>query len=448
MQVSVESTSGLERRLTVAIEEARIAQAVESKLKEMLHTVKIKGFRPGKVPLKVVKQQYGGQVREDVVNEVLQSTFYEALSQENLHPAGAPAFSTRESTPGAGLEYTATFEVYPEIQLGSLADQKIEKPSVEIAETDIDNMIDRIRRQHVNWEASDAPAEKGDRISIDFKGMIEGETFEGGEGKDTSIELGSGRMIAGFEDGLVGAVKDADVILDLQFPEGYQATELAGKPVQFTVHVNAVEKAVLPEVDDAFAKKMGVESGEIDLLRKDVLENMELELGKQMKTKLKEKVMDMLVEVNKIDIPKSLIENESEALRNQMVQNLSNQGLSETDVNALRPDMFAEQAQRRVRLGLIMNEIVKENAINVEAENVRALVEEIARPYEQPEEVIKWYYADKRRLGEIESLALEEQVVQWAVEQAEIVETKATFDEIMKPDTTHNDLNNVKDRPQ
>ncbi len=435
MQVSVETTSGLERRLTVAIEEARIAQAVESKLKEMAHTVKIKGFRPGKVPLKVVKQQYGGQIREDVVNEVLQSTFYEALNQENLHPAGTPIFSTSESSPGKGLEYTATFEVYPEVRLAPLVDQKIEKPSVEIGEADIDNMIDRIRRQHVNWEATDAAAENGDRVNIDFKGTIDGEVFDGGEGKDTSIELGSGRMIAGFEEGLVGAVKDADITLDLQFPEDYHATELAGKPVQFAVHVNTVEKAVLPEADEAFAKKMGVESGDIAQLRKDVLENMKLELDKQLKTKLKEKVMDMLVEANRIDIPKSLIESESEALRNQMVQNLSNQGLSGTDVSALDTSMFAEQAERRVRLGLIMNEIVKENSIKVEAETVRNLVEEIARPYEQPEEVIKWYYADKRRLGEVESLALEEQVVEWASEQAKVVETKATFDEIMKPDS-------------
>ncbi len=436
MQVSVEATSGLERRLTVAIEEARIAQAVENKLKEMAHTVNIKGFRRGKVPLKVVKQQYGGQVREDVVNEVLQSTFYEALTQENLHPAGAPAFSTPKSMPGSGLEYTATFEIYPEIQLSSLADQKIEKPSVETTEADIDNMIDRIRRQNINWDAVDAPAGKGDRISIDFKGTIDGEVFEGGEGKDMSIELGAGRMIAGFEDGLIGAGKDADVVLDLQFPDEYQATELAGKPVQFAVHVNTVEKAVLPEVDEAFAKKMGVENGDIDALRKDVLENMQMELAKKLKTMLKEKVMDTLLEANNIDIPKALIENEAEALRNQMVQNLSNQGLNQTDISALVTDMFAEQAQRRVRLGLIMNEIVKENAINVEAENVRTLVEEIARPYEQPDEVIKWYYADKQRLSEIESLALEEQVVEWAVEQLEVVGTKATFDEIMKPEET------------
>ena len=436
MQVSVEATSGLERRLTVAIEEAQIAQAVDSKLREMAHTVRIKGFRPGKVPLKVVKQQYGGQVREDVVNEVLQSTFYEALSQENLHPAGTPTFSTGESKPGNGLEYTATFEIYPEIELAPLTDQTIEKPSVDITETDIDNMIDRIRRQHVTWEASDAAAEKGDQVNIDFKGTIDGEAFDGGEGKDTAIELGSGRMIAGFEEGLVGASKGDDVTLDLTFPDEYHATELAGKPVQFAVHVNKVEKAVLPEVDAAFAKKMGVESGDIAELRKDILENMELELGKQLKSKLKEKVMDTLIEVNKIDIPKSLIENESEALRNQMVQNLSNQGLSQTDVSALDTSMFAEQAQRRVSLGLIMNEIVKENAIQVEAENVRALVEEIARPYEQPEEVIKWYYADKKRLSEVESLALEEQVVDWALEQAKVVETKASFDEIMKPDTS------------
>ncbi len=434
MQVSVETTSGLERRMTVAIEEDRIAQAVDSKLREIAPTVRIKGFRPGKVPFKVVKQQYGNQVRADVVNEVLQSTFYEALSQENLHPAGAPVFDTNESAPGKGLEYTATFEVYPEIALGSLADQEIEKPSVEITEQDIDNMIDRIRRQHVTWETSDAAAEKGDRVTIDFKGTIDGEAFEGGEGRDVAVELGSGRMIDGFEDGLIGAASGDEVTLDLQFPEDYHATELAGKPVQFVVQVKTVEKPVLPPVDEAFAKKMGVESGDIEELRKDVLENMELELGKQLKAKLKEKVMDTLLAVNTIDIPRSLIDNEAEALRNQMVQNLTSQGLTRTDTSSLDIGMFTEQAERRVRLGLIMNEIVKENDIKVEAENVRALVEEIARPYEQPEEVVKWYYADKRRLGEVESLALEEQVVEWALEQVKVVDTTATFDEIMKPD--------------
>ena len=435
MQVSVENTSDLERRVTVAIDEDRISQAVDSKLKDMSRTVKLKGFRQGKVPLKVVQQQYGSQVRNDVVNEVLQSTFYEAISQENLHPAGTPSFDTNKNEPGQGLEYTATFEVYPEIKLASLENESIEKAMVDIAESDIDNMIDRVRRQHVSWEVVERAAKESDQVKIDFNGTIDGEAFDGGAGKDMSIELGSGRMIKGFEEGIIGASAGDDLTLDLQFPEKYHAENLAGKPVQFAVHVNTVEEAVLPPLDDEFAKKMGVESGDMAKLREDIKDNMQLELDKQIATKLKEQAMDALISANKIEVPKALIENESEALKNQMVQNLSSQGLGQKDLGSLDMNMFADQAVRRVSLGLIMSEIVKENNITVEADTVRAKVEEIARPYEQPEEVIQWYYGDKRRLAEIESLVLEQEVVNWILTQAKVVDKKATFDEIMKPET-------------
>ena len=434
MQVSVETTSDLERRVTVAIDEDRISQAVDNKLKDMSRTVKLKGFRPGKVPLKVVKQQYGSQVRNDVVNEVLQSTFYEAINQENLHPAGTPSFDTNKNEPGQGLEYTATFEIYPEIKPVSLEKESIEKLSVEIAESDIDNMIDRIRRQHVAWETTDRAAKLGDQVKMDFNGTINGEVFEGGEGKDMSIELGSGRMIKGFEEGIVDATAGDDLTLDLQFPDEYHAKNLAGKPVQFAVHVNTVEGAVLPPLDDEFAKKMGVENGDMSKLRDDIKDNMQLELGKKIATKMKENAMDALISANKIEVPKALIANETEALKNQMVQNLSSQGLAQNDLSSLDNSMFTEQAERRVALGLIMSEIVKENGIKVEADTVRAKVEEIAQPYEQPEEVIKWYYGDKRHLAEIESLVLEEEVVNWIMSQAKVVDKKATFDEIMNPE--------------
>jgi len=434
MQVSVETTSDLERRVTVAIEEERISQVVENKLKDMARTVRLKGFRQGKVPLKVVQQQYGSQVRNDVVNEVLQSTFYEAIKQENLHPAGLPSFDTSKNEPGKGLEYTATFEIYPEIKPASLVNESIEKPAVDITETDIDNMIDRIRRQHAVWTITDRAAIKGDQVKIDFKGSINGEVFDGGEGKGMSVELGSGRMIKGFEEGLIGASAGNDLTLNLQFPEEYHAKNLAGKPVQFAIHVTSVEEAVLPAVDAEFAKKMGVESGDIAKLRDDIKDNMQLELDKQIATKLKEKAMDILIAANKIEVPKALIENEADALKNQMVQNLSSQGLAQKDLGSLDNSMFIDQAERRVALGLIMSEIVKENNIKVEADTVRAKVEQIARPYEQPEEVIKWYYGDKRRLAEIESLVLEEGVVSWIMTQAKVVDKKATFDEIMNPE--------------
>ncbi|MCW9024882.1 MAG: trigger factor [Gammaproteobacteria bacterium] len=434
MQVSVEAPSALERRVTVAVDEARISDAVETRLKDMTKTVKLKGFRPGKVPLNVVKQQYGGQVRDEVVNEVVQSTFYEALDQEKLQPAGAPSFDSSKSEPGQGLEYTAVFEVYPEIKPAAIDKETIEKPVVEIADADVDKMIDRIRRQHVSWEVADRPAKEGDQVKIDFNGTIDGEAFQGGEGKDMSIELGSGRMIKGFEDGIVGAAAGTDLTLDLQFPDEYHAKELAGKAVQFAVHVNTVEEAVLPPIDEDFAKKMGVENGDMAKLREDIKENMDMELNKQIKTQLKQKVMDVLIAANKIEVPKSLIENESEALRNQMAQNLSSQGLAQKDLGAIDASMFAEEAERRVALGLIMTEIVKENGIKVEADNVRAMVDEIARPYEKPEEVVKWYYGDKRRLAEVESLVLEEQVVAWAVSQAKVVEKTSTFDEVMNPE--------------
>lgn len=434
MQVSVEAPSALERRMTVAVDESRISEAVDARLQDMTKTVKLKGFRPGKVPLKVVKQQYGGQVRDEVLNEVVQSTFYEAISQEKLHPAGTPSFDSSKSEPGQGLEYTAVFEIYPEIKPAAIDNETIEKPVVEITEADIDNMIDRIRRQHITWEMADRAAKEGDQVKMDFKGTIDGEAFQGGEGKDMTVELGSGRMIKGFENGLVGAKAGDDVSLDLEFPEEYHAKEVAGKPVQFAVHINSVEEAVLPEVDAEFAKKMGVESGDIAKLRDDIKDNMEMELSKQIKTQVKEKVMDLLVSANKVDVPKSLIDNEAEALRNQMVQNLSSQGLAQNDLGAIDVSMFVEQAERRVALGLIMTEIVKENDIKVEADNVRAMVDEIARPYEKPEEVVKWYYGDKRRLAEVESLVLEEQVVDWVMSQAKVEEKTSTFDDLMNPE--------------
>jgi len=431
MQVSVEATEGLERRMTVNVDEERIASAVDDRLKNMTHTVKLKGFRKGKVPFKVVKQQFGKQVREEVVGEVLQSTFYEAVSQEQLQPAGNPNFEDLKNEPGQGLAYTATFEIYPKIELAPLAEQTVEKPVTEIGDADIDRMIETIRKQNMNWQAVEREAKEGDRLNLDFKGFIDGEAFDGGSGEGMQVELGSGRMIPGFEDGLMGARAGEDRTLNVTFPENYHATELAGKPVVFEAHINSVEEPVLPEVDAEFAKKLGVESGDLTEMRSEIRENMQRELDTRLRSRLKEAVMDTLLAANPIEAPKSLIESEERTLLQQMLQNLASQGMQQQDLSGINPEMFREQAEKRVSLGLIMSEIVKANDLKVEPEAVKARIEEIAAPYEHPEQVVKWYQSDRQRLSEVESLVFEDQVVDWVLEQARVVEKPVSFDEIM-----------------
>lgn len=434
MQVSVESGSGLERRLKVAVEEERIADAVASRLKDMSRTVKLKGFRAGKVPMKVVAQHYGQQVRQEIVGDVLQSSFYEAVSKENLRPAGTPTFDNLTNEPGKGLEYTAIFEVYPEVSVIDFSKEKIERPVCEIEDNDVEAMIENIRKQNIGWEVVDRASENGDQVDIDFKGTIDGEAFEGGEGKGMKIELGQGRMIAGFEEGLLGAKPGDDLTLALTFPENYQVEHLAGKPVSFSVHVNQVAAPKLPELDAEFARKMGVEGGDLDTMREEIRANMQRELESKIKSRLKEGIMDRLIATHDVDVPATLIDNEAGALMNQMMQNLTSQGMAKKDLK-LDPAMFRDEAERRVKLGLIMGEIIRQHDFKAEPDKVKAMVDKIAAPYERPEEVVKWYYADNKRLTEVESLVLEEQIVDWVVDQAKVEEKTYSFNELMNPDT-------------
>lgn len=433
MQVSVESTGGLQRKLTVAVSEDIIDQAVQSRLQNLTRTAKIKGFRAGKVPMKVVKQHYGSKVRQEVLGEVLQSSFYEAVSKEKLRPAGNPSFDAQQAEPGKGLEYTAIFEVYPEIQLAELSGETIQKPAVEISEAELDAMIDNIRQQQVEWDVAEKPAAEGDRVTIDFKGTIDGEVFDGGEGQDMPVELGKGRMIKGFEDGLLGVNANDEKVLDLTFPDEYHAKDLAGKDVQFTVQVKKVESAKLPEVDAEFAKRLGVADGDIAKMRDDVKANMQRELDTSLKNKTKQIVMDKLLEVNNIEVPVALADTESQNLMNQMRNNLVNQGMKPEQVT-LEPSMFKEQAERRVALGLLMSEIVNTQKMTADADKVRSFIQEVANSYEKPEEVLAWYYGDKQRLGEVESLVLEEQVVDWVLGQVSVEEQQQSFNELMYPE--------------
>jgi trigger factor len=430
MQVSVETTNGLERKIKVVIEEERLSSVIDGRLQDMTKTVKVKGFRTGKVPLKIVKQQYAQQVRQEVVGDVLQSTLYEAIGQEKLSPAGQPRVDSIKSDPGQGMEYTALFEVYPEVKLGDLSKETVEKAVVELTDADVEEMLETVRGQHKEWVSVDRAAKDGDQLNINFKGMIDGEVFPGGEANDMPIELGSGRMIKGFEEGLIGAKAGDDVTLNVTFPDDYHAKELAGKPAQFDTHVNKVEEAKLPELNDDFAKKLGIKDASVENMHKEIKASMQLELDGRLNTQLKSSVMDALINAHEFDVPKPLVEEESEAIKNNMLENLKQQGMQDQGMQ-VDASMFADQAVRRVKLGLIMSEIVKSEKIEADEDRVKKKIEDIAAPYDQPQQVIDWYNGDKQRLAEVKALVTEEQIVDWAMEKAKVVDKSVTFKDFM-----------------
>ncbi len=429
MQVSVETTSGLERRMTVEVPEERIDGEVKNRLQRLARTAKVKGFRPGKVPMKVVAQQYGKQVRDEVVGEVIQATYFEAINQEKLQPAGMPSIEPKVNDEGQSLQYTATFEVMPEVELADISGSKLEKVVAEVTDEDLEKMIDNLREQHAEWKSVKRKAKKGDRLNIDFKGTIEGEEFSGNSGEGVPVTIGSGRMIEGFEDGLVGAKAGEELTLDLKFPEEYGNSEVAGKPVQFEVKVNSVEEPVLPELDEEFAKGFGIGDGSLEALRNEVRKNMERELQQAVSAKNKQAVMDALMELNKIDVPAALVDNEAENLKQQMMQQMQiPQGKSAPELDA---SLFRDEAERRVTLGMLVAEIIKAHELKVDEDKVKAKVEEIAATYEQPEQVVNFYMGDKSRLSQIENLLLEDEVVDWALGKADVSESKSSFDEVM-----------------
>ncbi|MCW8917707.1 MAG: trigger factor [Gammaproteobacteria bacterium] len=429
MQVSVETTDGLERRMTVELPVERIDGEVQNRLQRASRNVRIKGFRPGKVPLKVVAQQYGKQIRDEVVGELIQASYFEAVGQQSLRPAGVPAIEPVVNEPGKALQYTATFEVMPEVTLADVAGVKLEKRVAEISEADLDKMMETLRKQRAAWEKVERAAAEGDRLNIDFKGTIDGEAFAGNSGEAVPVTLGSNRMIEGFEAGLVGAKAGDELTLNLQFPEEYAHKEVAGKPVQFTVKVNSVEESRLPELDEEFAKSFGIGDGSLDALRQEVRQNMEREMRQALTEGNKQVVMNKLLELNPITVPQALVREEAEALRQQMQQQLyrpQDKSGIELDV-----EMFREQAQRRIALGLILSELIRSKELKADTEKVRARVEELASTYDEPQQVIDWYYGDKGRLSQVESLVLEDAVVDWVYSQVEVTEKSGSFDEVM-----------------
>ena len=435
MQVSVETISGLQRRMTVGVAADVVDTEVEKRLAQAAKTVKINGFRKGKVPLKVVKQRYGAGVRQEVIGDTINRSFYDAVQQESLRPAGAPQIEPTKMDEGADIEYTATFEVYPTLELADLSNVELVRYSADIEEADVDNMLDTLRKSQAAWkEVEDTEAKEGDRLKISYVGTRDGEKFDGGSAEGQLLVLGSKSMIPGFEDGLIGLQKGDVKTLDLTFPEEYQAEELKGAEAQFQVTVDEVQQQELPDLDDTFFEKFGVTEGGIDKFKEEVKSNMEREKKKALKGRLKEQVMNTLLEAHEVELPQALIDSEINALRNQAVQQYGAVA-DKIDVKALMPDeMFKEQAEKRTALGLIVSEIVKSEGLQADKDKVREIIEETASTYESPEEVVNYYYANEQLLASVEAAALEEQVIDVLIEKATITEKTVSYEEAIKPE--------------
>ncbi|WP_150304024.1 trigger factor [Pseudomonas saliphila] len=430
MQVSVETISGLERRMTVGIPAERIENEVNKRLQQTASRARVDGFRPGKVPMSVIRKRFGGSARQEVIGEVIQSSFYEAIMQEKLNPAGAPSVEPKELNEGKDFEYIATFEVYPELELADFDGITVERIESEVTDADLEKMLEILRKQNTVFEAMDRAAQNEDQLTVDFTGRVDGEAFQGGTASNSQVVLGSGRMIPGFEEGLVGAKAGDSLTLNVTFPEDYQNLELAGKAAEFEVVVHSVAAPVLPELNDEFFAKFGVEEGGLEGFRAEVRKNMERELRQAIKGKTKTQVMDGLLATNQVEVPKALLSSEIDRLREQAVQQFGGGNIKPEQLPA---ELFEEQAKRRVSLGLIVAEVVKQNDIKPDNDRVRAMIEDLASAYQEPEQVVNWYFQNEQQLAEIQSVVLEEQVVDTVLQKAKVTDKQVSYEDAVKP---------------
>ena len=417
MEVSIENTGGLSRRMTVQVPAERVDQEVDSRLKSMSQTVRLDGFRPGKIPMKVIAQKYGQQVRLEVIDQVVNSTLQDAFSQENLRPAGTPDIEPRDSLAGQPLEYVATFEIFPELTTGVEYSFSVVRPLIEIVDNDVQDMLENLRKQRATWNEVERPAAMDDQVTIDYEGKVDGNAFAGNKAEKMPVVLGSNSMIPGFEEQLISVSAGEKKTLDITFPDDYPSTEVAGKAAKFDVKVHSISAMVLPEMDDEFAMAFGVSEGGMPALSDEIRSNMERELKGLIRSKMKSQVFDGLLQNNPVEVPKSLIESEIRELQQQE----GNQGL---DASALQ-----ESAEKRVKLGVIVSEIARQNQIQLDPDRVRELVETIASSYEKPEEVVQWYYGNQEMLSGAQSAVIEEQVVEWVVDHSgiDVNDEKTTF---------------------
>jgi len=431
MQVSVEATSGLERQLTVTVPAERIDNDVNKQVAQQARTRRMDGFRPGKVPPKVIKRMYGEAIRYDVLNRVVQESFFEAVQEQSLQPAGTPSIEFKNDKEGEDFSFTATFEIYPEIELKDLSGVEIEKQSAEIKTADIAKMIETLQKQQAGWKDTKGMAKDGFKVNLDFEGFVDGEAFEGGKAEGQDLVLGSGQMIPGFEAGIEGHKKGEEFDIEVTFPEEYQAENLKGKQATFKIKLNSVEKPELPELNEEFFAKFGVEAADQAAFEEEVSKNMAREMNQALKNKLKTQVFDALIAANEIDVPAALVEDEIKNLAQQAVQQFG--GNAQIDPSTLPKELFEDQAKRRVLIGLLVQEVIKANELQPEDARVDAMLAEVADSYQDPQEVIEYYKSNQEMLNQVRSLVLEEQVVDQLLSSAKVNEVEVSYEDAIKP---------------
>lgn len=427
---TIETTQGLERRVTITIPAAEVENAVREELKRASRNVRIDGFRKGKVPAQIVEKRFGASIRQDVLNDLLPRHFFDLAFKEKLNLAGRPTFAVESFEDGKDVVFTATFEVYPEVELKGLENIKVEKPVVEITEADVDNMVEVLRKQQATWAESADAAKADDRVTIDFVGSIDGVEFDGGKASDFVLSMGQGRMIPGFEDGIVGKKAGEQFDINVKFPEEYHAENLKGKDAKFAITLKKVENQVLPELTDEFVAKFGPNTKTVADLRAEIQKNMERELKNALVSRVKQQVIDGLIAENAIDVPAAAVDQEIDVLREQAAQRF---GGNAKQAAQLPRELFEEQAKRRVQVGLLFSAVIKANELKADEDRVKAMIADIASAYEQPAEVVEFYAKNAELTNNVRNVVLEEQAVDAVLAKAQVTEKKASFDEIMNP---------------
>jgi len=431
MQVTVESTEGLGRRMTIGLPADAVENEVRKRLRSMAGKVRLDGFRPGKAPISVIERRYGGQVRQEVLGDLMASSFSEAAAKESLRLASMPRFEPKSLDVNTGVEFIAHFEVYPDVVIGDVSTYEIERPVATITEQDIDNMLEKLRKQRRTWTETARPSQVEDRVVVDFAATVDGETFPGSEGKEMPVILGSKQMLAPFESELTGVTPGQVKEFDVVFPENYQQPALAGKTARFVATVLRVEEPVLPELNDEFLSLFGVESGGVAALRVEVTKNMQRELDRALNSKTKNLVMERLLNAHEFPVPAAMVVGEAERLAEQMNEQLRAQGSAVPKGAAYQPGQFDASARKRVALGLILAELIKQNSLKPNREKVKEEIAKIASAYNDPNEVVDWYYQDKSRMSEVESMVLEDEVVKWVLARAKVTNAVTNFDAVM-----------------
>ena len=431
MQVSIENLEGLERRMTVQIPSETVTQAVEKKLKDLIKTVRIDGFRPGKVPLKVVQQKYGGAVRQEVIGDVIESTYRDAITQEDIRPAGMPSIESINSEENQEeVSYTAVFEVYPEVENFNLDKVEVEVLEAKVEDADLEAMVEKLREQRKEWNEVERAATEGDQVMVDFEGRIDGVIFEGGSGKDMPVEIGAGQMLPEFESGLEGISVGEEKTVEVNFPEDYHGKDVAGKTAEFTLKATKISEPKLPEIDAEFIKAFGVEDGDIEKFHNDVRSNMEKELEQRVKQTNKNATMSALLAVNEIIAPSAMVAEEVKAQKNQAVQRMG-QDPANFDISNLPDEMFEEEAKKRVQTGLLIGELIKSEKIELDNTRVESTLDEMAGSYEDPAQVKDYYRQNQEARATLEGMVLEEQVVEFLLDKATVTNKQSNFEEMM-----------------